>query len=138
MKGKKNMKNYSIKKAEKQREEKIQKIKDEWNEITFKREEDAYNKAIQIVDKKIKYYSSIPRESEFGTSIDLLFIYDFVKDYFKYYSGKCKIMLYISKYAKLLEFAHDFLIFEPKMSQSEKEEYTQFYNEKIKNIDLEK
>ena len=125
------------KKAEKQKEEKIQKIKDEWNEITFKREEDVYNKALQIVEKKIKYYSSIPRESEFGNTMDLLDIYDFVKDYFKYLSGKWRIMQYISKYAKLFQFAKDFLIFEPKMTQSEKEEYTQFYNEKIKNIDLE-
>ena len=126
------------KKVEKQREEKIQKIKDEWNEITFKREEDAYNKALQIVDKKIRYYSSIQRESEFGSTKDLMNIYDFVKDYFKYFSGKYRIIQYISKYSKLFAFSKDFILFEPKMSQSEKEEYTQFYNEKIKNIDLEK
>ena len=65
-------------------------------------------------------------------------IYDFVKDYFKYFSGKYRIMQYISKYSKLYAFSKDFILFEPKMSQSEKEEYTQFYNEKIKNIDLEK
>ena len=119
-----------------QREKKIKKINDEWEEITFKMEEDIYNKSLGIVKKYIKYYTSIPRESEFGTTCDLLLIYDMVKDYFKFISGKRRIMEYLAKYAKCTGYYTDFWIFGPKMSKSEKDEYTQFFNEKAKEMDL--
>ena len=136
-----NLKNALIKKRQEtynkiQREKKIKKINDEWEEITFKMEEDIYNKSLGIVKKYIKYYTSIPRESEFGTTCDLLLIYDMVKDYFKFISGKRRIMEYLAKYAKCTGYYTDFWIFGPKMSKSEKDEYTQFFNEKAKEIDL--
>ena len=88
-----NLKNALIKKRQEtydkiQREKKIKKINDEWEEITFKMEEDIYNKSLGIVKKYIKYYTSIPRESEFGTTCDLLLIYDMVKDYFNLFLEK--------------------------------------------------
>ena len=136
-----NLKNALIKKRQEtydkiQREKKIKKINDEWEEITFKMEEDIYNKSLGIVKKYIKYYTSIPRESEFGTTCDLLLIYDMVKDYFKFISGKRRIMEYLAKYAKCTGYYTDFWIFGPKMSKSEKDEYTQFFNEKAKEMDL--
>ena len=136
-----NLKNALIKERKEtydkiQREKKIKKINDEWEEITFKMEEEIYNKSLGIVKKYIKYYTSIPRESEFGTTCDLLLIYDMVKDYFKFISGKRRIMEYLAKYAKCTGYYTDFWIFGPKMSKSEKDEYTQFFNEKAKEMDL--